>query len=760
MGHLPGIDMARAAAMAATLCGITAGCTRSLPGSGGSQAIAEYDGCLVTADSASIDGVAAFQALGDSALRITTSERSLATTVEVPDSITGSFEYHSEQPLIDVLFSLESAHPAGAHTGAYNPLEAYAWPLPTDYTFDRLFSRTANGYLTPIETRRYSWPVVTDEPQWCLAALEVAMADGDTRRYAQTAKVVGNLTSMAADLMQNRHNGLFEGIPRHLASDKAGLPRWAGPTDVFQMLTLAHNAAWHGVARACEVLDSIHDHKRRKAFPIDSDSLGMLIKARFWMPNRGQLSAMLYGFPAYPAQLGVTDNLAQALAVTTGVTSAAMAATIVQRTPVTPAGVATTYPMLTPADTGKPTGNMLLQALWAMACCRSRNTACADMAISGLIVQRLLEISSGKAISYQQPVTTMIGRCLLGMEFGPGGIGFTPYVPQSMPGKKQIRGLRYRDATLDIDIDGTGNTIAAFSIDGKGATPFFDGNLKGHHTVTIALTTANAAERHTPPQVQEEPSVCPTSPEVTWPSERHAEITTPVEDDGHPATANLMVYLDATPEEEIYRHDYTLYDAPALTVAQFVPIDADGHTGFSGAPYCYIPLRQRLNIYATLITKGGSRIIQDKKTSARFVESSRYKNRRLTFDIEAADEGRAMIDIRYINGLGIVNSHRRTAVRALRVNGEDCGLFVFPQLSAAYWNRDLGDDWQQLTAYSNALPANLHKGKNRVEIIYRQPSPVYIAPHSNTLLIEFIRLMPLDGNQQLTFTTKQTRKQP
>ena len=51
--------------------------------------------------------------------------------------------------------------------------------------------------------------------------------------------------------------------------------------------------------------------------------------------------------------------------------------------------------------------------------------------------------------------------------------------------------------------------------------------------------------------------------------------------------------------------------------------------------------------------------------------------------------------------------------------------------------------WQTLTSFSNPLRVSLRKGVNTLELRLYQPSPVYIDPAANTILADFIRIIPL-----------------
>lgn len=707
-------------------------------------AIADFQQYLITADSAWLAGTGTFMA--DSALRFTP-EGKVPVTITPGAPLGGRFGYSSSQPLVDMLYRIEAATPLPEAVTLYTMLDAWGCPLPADSLGALLLSRVANGYLAPVENKRYSWPVVNDEPEWSLGAMEVAMADGNASAYRRLRQPAANMASTASAVMWNSRNALYESVPAYLGAEDAGMPAWMTPTDLFQTLTLTHNVAWYGTARSAEALDAHHGVTSASLLPVGTDSLQRRIRTMFWLPNRGYLSGMLYGSPVTPLQLEGTDNLAQALAIVTGAASEAMSQSIIRRTPLTPEGVTGFYPLLTPADNHRKAVAVMRQTLWAVACCRGDNHTAVSRAVAGTLCKRLNEladIAAGRAREQGlRPVTTLIIRCLAGMQFAPDGIFFAPNIPESLPGEKHLTGLVYRDAVLDIDITGTGTAITTFTIDGRNADPFFPAVMTGHHRIALTLGGPPADRGRVTPLSGDVP-VMPGAPDVTWTSERDARITPAPPVSGNMAAATTsMVYLNAVPEEEIYRSTYTLYEAQQLTTVQFVPVDASSVAGFSGAPYTYLPRDRRLIIYATDITKGGTRIIQDKKASARFVELNRYKNRTVRFSVNSETRCRALLDLRYINGLGIVNSHRRTAVRALRVNGADAGYLIFPQLSSAWWNRDLGDNWQQLTAWSNALPVELEPGVNTIEIRYRQLSPVYIDPQSNTILVELIRLMPL-----------------
>lgn len=204
-----------------------------------------------------------------------------------------------------------------------------------------------------------------------------------------------------------------------------------------------------------------------------------------------------------------------------------------------------------------------------------------------------------------------------------------------------------------------------------------------------------------------------------------------------------LVYINGILQEEIFRDTYRLYEARKLAVVQFTAFVNSELSGFSSKPYLYLPPEKRHTLYAGTLARSGTKILEDKTLASRFVESNRFRNRNISFDFEAPEPGEYLVEVHYANGLGIVNAQRKTALRSLRVNGREEGIFIFPQLSAASIPKGANEPWQKMTGWSNLLTARLDKGTNRIELRYYQPSPVYSDPNSNVVLFDLIRLTPI-----------------
>lgn len=684
------------------------------------------------------------RAFSDSMMQVRV-DGNILDTIRAGQVEPGRMRFKSSYPLLDFLYRLEASQPSSGRYLPLTPYEIYLNPLQNDSARVILEGRLKNGVVIPSETRRFGWPTVNSNAEWLLAASELAMAREDARWERNVRHTARLILDSDNRLSRNHATGLFYGIPRYMASGHGIFPPWMEASDIFQQSTLAVNVAY------CAAMGNLS---------MPTDSLTEALKSVMWIPNMGYFSATAYGVPTTPLPLQATDNLAQAIAVISGVIPDAMADAIIRKTPVYQGGVSLYQPELPPAsgEVREEIPATLLQAAWAVACARRGNEA-AYAAATGM----LLAVEGKRLLGYrhQRPgfrstFTTFITRGLLGMDFAEDGVHFIPYVPESLPGEKNITDLRYRGAILDIRVNGTGKVISTFTIDGAPAEPFIPANLKGRHEIAITLAGATADQGSV--IIRDNVDIAPLPPVAEWTSTRQAALrpgnlpsSLPPNLLTHRCREMLqdesgdcrLVYINGILQEEIFRDTYRLYEARKLAVVQFTAFVNSELSGFSSKPYLYLPPEKRHTLYAGTLARSGTKILEDKTLASRFVESNRFRNRNISFDFEAPEPGEYLVEVHYANGLGIVNAQRKTALRSLRVNGREEGIFIFPQLSAASIPKGANEPWQKMTGWSNLLTARLDKGTNRIELRYYQPSPVYSDPNSNVVLFDLIRLTPI-----------------
>jgi hypothetical protein len=87
---------------------------------------------------------------------------------------------------------------------------------------------------------------------------------------------------------------------------------------------------------------------------------------------------------------------------------------------------------------------------------------------------------------------SMVFHGLFGMTFLPEGVQFNPVKPASpFAGTISLRGIVYRETTLDIYVRGSGSNITSITkctVNGQESQNFIPGNATGAHKVVLVLT--------------------------------------------------------------------------------------------------------------------------------------------------------------------------------------------------------------------------------------------------------------------------------
>ena len=92
-----------------------------------------------------------------------------------------------------------------------------------------------------------------------------------------------------------------------------------------------------------------------------------------------------------------------------------------------------------------------------------------------------------------------------------------------------------------------------------------------------------------------------------------------------------------------------------------------------------------------------------------FVEISKTINRKIEFAVNIKEDGNYILDVRYANGNGPINTENKCAFRTISIDNKDTGTLVFPQRGKEEWS-----NW----GWSNSLEVPLSKGLHHVVISF------------------------------------------
>ena len=739
---------------AIVLAGAAAGCSRERPsGRPGELRCAAYS---ITPDSIDMHTGVTLHADGDTAIRIMVEGNTLRRVTADPSGAAsrGSFGFTSAFPVFDALLRIEQGMPKADVCTWLTPYELFLNPFVGAEGERLLHSRLRNGYIVPAATRRYDWPVINDNHPWLLAAAELYNITANRASLARLGDVAQKVTELEEQVTVNPVTGLTGGVTRYMVAPDDIFPQWFTPGELTECTTFAVNAMRWGVMSSLRAIDaSMAMRNERSHLPelaADPDSLRRRIFRHFWNPAEGNFHAMLYGHPVWQLPLSASDNIAQSVAILTGLPLPDMTALIAASVPAPPTGVEPFTPVPGAPSSSPSESQALVRTLWSAAMARSGNDEAYNAAVGALIYASGSALLSGSdaAQPVRAPLSALVLRGFCGITTAFDGLHFSPSVPSGMPGEMTVSALRYRRCQLTVTITGTGNNVTSFTIDGK-ETPqhFFPASSEGEHHIRIVLdgTVANPSARAT----LTAPSALPPPPSVVWATPRLATVSpSAVAVESDPGDGRLVsggtgenfLWLDGVITESVPSGRYALAQTGQTTMVQFCNVAENRYISFSSAPHLVVPASSMIELRLASVAKGGTRIIEDKRLRADFVESNRYKNRRIRLPLHVQRTGRYAVEVHYVNGLGIVNPRRRTALRSLSVDGHRAGVLVFTQLSPMAWDSAPEHHWQTLTAFTAPLIVELTEGKHTLEMAFYQPSPVYIDPENNIVLADEVRL--------------------
>lgn len=631
--------------------------------------------------------------------------------------------YESPHRLVNALHNLSmhdlraARHGSVYGTSARSPEATYSIMLALAYLDPARAQATlrsmvgSDGAIAP--SGNQPWPIFAGDLAWPMAAWQVYCVTGSRQWLRWSYDVIKRTMDRDYDINHDPVTGLMHGGVTYTFNPSQIYPAWMEAKDVYETQSLTVNMMHE---RVFEILNDMADELGRdNGYGERALELKDAINETLWNEQRNSYSQYTY-MSAYALQSACADNVGQALGVMWNVADDDRAENLMMKTPLSPYGM----PVITPhyqsqdplnlSETVSPTA----LALWNLAAAKVENEHMLRWGLGAMYRAQALFCANksawnaytGQAIGREQADlccaaanVAMVYRVLAGMTFLPNGIEFNPMVPVCLGGDKVIKGFRYRQATLDITIQGTGNYMETIWIDGvEGHDNFFPASLTGHHTVRIKLRNNNSTLQQV--TVADSTYRMPLMPVVDWRGDS-LHITRWNSDLRYRLIVNGRLAWGIADSVTRMRPD----TASGLTVTAVAAI---GRFAFSyvsqprvvahGATIC--PLQ------ATLATGGDS----------------------VTVPCSVPAAGTYVLDLRYANGNRAVDAPGLCPTLAVVVNGHPQGTLVLPPLGL--------NDWQR-TALTNMVHVELLAGHNTVAL--RRTDSVHDQP-VRTMRLRVVRL--------------------
>jgi hypothetical protein len=555
-----------------------------------------------------------------------------------------------------------------------------------------------------------SWPVSSDRMIWSTAAWELYKTTGDLDWLRKVYFIIKNSTEDDLNVVWDYQRRLFKGESSFLDWREQSYPLWMEPIDIYNSYSLGTQAVHYQSLQVLIQMGQILGKEVQKYRDI-SEALQNSINEKFWLPEQKYYGQYLYG-RKNDILSSKSESLGEALLLIWDIAEKEKQKQVIANTPITQFGAPCFYPQIPhiPAYHNQAIWPFV-QAFWNWASSKVHNTKSVEWGIANMLRSTALFLTNkenllikngdfqGTEINSNRQLWSVAGqlsnyyRILFGMNFTSDELQFQPLIPREYKGKQSLKGLRYRNAVLDIDIYGFGDQIHSYSLDGKfyryAVVPK---DMEGNHKIEIRMNN------HLPYDSKINQVKNAVSPETT--NLRFSENR--LSWDQKESAKYYNIYRNG--ELLLKTKDNYMSEVNILEPTEFQVQTEDkaGNLSFFSEPlYVYDSKNER--ILEAEIFDGNAR--------STYVPFSRNQNREFYFKIRIPKVGKYYIDFLYANGNGPINTDNKCAIRSFWVNNAYSGTLVFPQRGKDNW-KDYG--------YSNPIYVDLKKTTNLFKISFEE----------------------------------------
>ena len=612
-----------------------------------------------------------------------------------------------------------------------------------------LMKRVSQGRIIQDDGTGGSWPVTTDRAVWVLGAWEVYLATGDKDWLKQSYEVVRHSLSQDEAMIYDHTTGLVYGEASLPYCRKEVYPAWMQPADIAQSECLSNNALFF---RANEIASRMAqlcgDGGVAAHFKQVADAIKEGINNYLWIESAGYYGQYLYGRVNKTVSTR-SETLGEALCIIFGIADAQRAQRIVNSIPSSPYGMTCFNPQI--PDIYTLHNNAIwphTQAYWLWA---SALTRCPQAVTHGLAsVYRTTALmatnmentdattgtcntayNSGSALLSVAANLSIPLRVFAGINMNEEGITLQPLVPKGWMSKKQLTNLKYRKAILDITIQGYGDRVSAFYIDGKKLKePFVSSSMNGRHSVRIVMNDQfSRYDEHTVEPV----NYSPHTP-IAWLDGATRMSWQQVQGVKEYKILRNGSTIAIQPESNIEGNYYDIPDEEGFAEYQVVAVDSLGVESFASEPLVRFGISNVRHYDMTAFAEPTTLKSCQGYSGNGAIEITSTSNTRIDLRINVPADGTYLIDFRYSNGTGSPTSGNSCASRMLWYNGRRVGNVVFPQRG-----KDLWSNW----GYSTPVVLKLKQGEQSLVLIYELDNQNMSPDNVNRAILDHLRLIPL-----------------
>lgn len=636
--------------------------------------------------------------------------------------------YKSDQLIVDALFNLsteeslkniesDSTFRTGAKWGgvwtrdiSYSIILAFAYLQP-EVAKISLMKKVKRERIIQDTGSGGAWPVSTDRMIWAVAAWEIYKTTGDKKWLGKIYPIIKNSLDDDWKTIYDPSTGLYRGESSFLDWREQTYPKWMSNMDIYVSENLGTNIV-HYQANNVFVEISKLLNKPNAEYHDRANNLKKSIDANFWINDKGFYGQYLYGRPNLNLSPR-SEALGEALSIYFDLANSEKSKSIISKSPVTPFGATCIYPQIPEIP---PYHNNAIwpfvQSYWNLAAAKTGNEKALVYGLSSIYRAAALyltnyenfvaetgdfngtEINSDRMLWSMAGNLAMVYRVFMGISFDTSGIAFSPTIPKVFGGNKTLSNFKYRNAILDITVNGFGKKIASITMDGKLLDKaFIPASTQGKHLIVIQMDN----ESFDTDSINMVPNYFSLkSPDakqignmIQWPTISNADY--------------YIIYRDSKLLKKTKETKLEIDESKTATY-KVTAVDKKGWESFSSEPLLITPKNNLITIEIEDFA-AKSTLPYENFNGKGFVEFSSTFNKEVAIKVDVKKTGKYLLDFKYSNGSGPWNTENKCAIRSLYTNGNYTGAVIFPQRGTDSWS-----DW----AYSNSYYVDLKKGENSI----------------------------------------------
>ena len=587
-----------------------------------------------------------------------------------------------------------------------------------------------------------AWPISTDRMIWAVAAWEIYKATGNKTWLQQAYTIIRNSIEDDLHNVHDPETGLVKGESSFLDWREQTYPKWMEPADIFESQCLGTNAVHYQANMVLsQMAAALNDVKGLLKYKTVADRIKKGINQYLWIPEKGYYAQFRYG-RNFKFVSPRAEALGEALCVIFGIADDARAKQLVASTPLTEFGISCIYPQI--PDIPPYHNNAVwpfVQSFWLWAAAKAGNDNAVLESISDIYRPAALfltnkenfvvdngdfngtQINSSVMLWSLSGNISIVHKVLFGIRFNADGLGFEPFVPKAFNGKRSLENFKYRNALLNIELEGYGKKISSFMLDGKvQPATSIPTSLKGVHSIRIIMNNPTEADD-----------------KINKTNNYYSIATPTVKLEGGSLSWNpvkgAVQYKVLQNGKMLSQTPKTSFTLPQTKYAEYsvIAIDKNAVESFASEPQV-MSAGNSFQFMEMEDLAGKASYPYKGFMGTGFAETSTAINKVISIPVNVQKEGTYLVFFRYANGNGPVNTENKCTIRTLKVNGVEKGTFVFPQRGKQEWS-----NW----GYSNSIRVSLKAGLNKL-LLSMEPFNENMNGITNQAMLDEVFISSLD----------------